>query len=90
MGAVVELVRVKPLSTNVTPVVPLLTLTEPSAQLPLRHALESFIVSEVPSTVAVIFADGYTAVGEENTLRRLLGIRLQVPSVYSSSRQRVR
>ena len=50
MGAVVELVRVKPLSTNVTPVVPLLTLTEPSAQLPLRtYVPESFIVSEVPS-----------------------------------------
>lgn len=34
MGAVSLLVRVRPSSTRVTPVVPFLTVMEPSAQLP--------------------------------------------------------
>ena len=34
MGAVVLLVRSRPLSTSVTPVTPFFTLTEPSEQVP--------------------------------------------------------
>ena len=37
MGAVSALVRVRPLSTRVTPVTPFFTFTEPSAQEPERR-----------------------------------------------------
>ena len=53
IGAVSALVSDSPLSTSVTPVVPFLTLTEPSAQLPeSTYVPAASIVTAVPSISA--------------------------------------